>query len=319
LKELTCGRCGCRFSAARKRKFCHEPCGKPKPEPNRSCKECNAPLKGRGRGSGTVVCSEECRKARAEKRKLSQRVPDHLKKCKGSRCSRCRRVSCKCVKVTCIECSAVFMRQEINSKFGLRQRCDGCQAAFRRRRQRSGLKKIVCVCGYCGSMLIRSEYQAIGKAAFCDSECYLNFRSSFNFKPISIKSESLSCEGTKCEFCKKPVAKTRDISRRFCSQHCCQSAHKKLRLIKKLCNGPYETISVDVLAKKFGWKCNSCGITCVKSRGVNERNEATIDHVIPVSKGGVHNWSNVQLLCRMCNSIKSDELPESTQLQLSLV
>ena len=32
----------------------------------------------------------------------------------------------------------------------------------------------------------------------------------------------------------------------------------------------------------------------------------SIDHIKPLSKGGEHNWSNVQLAHRICNSIKSD-------------
>lgn len=34
----------------------------------------------------------------------------------------------------------------------------------------------------------------------------------------------------------------------------------------------------------------------------------SIDHVIPVSKGGRHSWDNVKLAHRLCNSVKSDKL-----------
>lgn len=32
----------------------------------------------------------------------------------------------------------------------------------------------------------------------------------------------------------------------------------------------------------------------------------SIDHVLPIAKGGLHSWDNVQLAHRICNSIKSD-------------
>lgn len=35
----------------------------------------------------------------------------------------------------------------------------------------------------------------------------------------------------------------------------------------------------------------------------------TIDHVIPLARGGTHTWDNVRLACRLCNSTKGDSLP----------
>ena len=37
-------------------------------------------------------------------------------------------------------------------------------------------------------------------------------------------------------------------------------------------------------------------------------NYPSIEHVIPLSKGGTHTWDNVKLACRHCNSIKSDKI-----------
>ena len=37
-------------------------------------------------------------------------------------------------------------------------------------------------------------------------------------------------------------------------------------------------------------------------------NYPSIDHVIPLAKGGLHSWDNVKLAHRICNSIKSDNL-----------
>ena len=34
----------------------------------------------------------------------------------------------------------------------------------------------------------------------------------------------------------------------------------------------------------------------------------SIDHVIPVSKGGRHSWDNVKLAHRLCNTVKSNKL-----------
>ena len=56
-------------------------------------------------------------------------------------------------------------------------------------------------------------------------------------------------------------------------------------------------ITIVRLMKRDGNLCGICGL------GV-ERADASIDHVLPISKGGVHAWTNVQLAHLSCNSIK---------------
>ena len=36
-------------------------------------------------------------------------------------------------------------------------------------------------------------------------------------------------------------------------------------------------------------------------------NYPSIDHIIPISKGGTHQWNNVQLAHRKCNRMKSNK------------
>lgn len=49
------------------------------------------------------------------------------------------------------------------------------------------------------------------------------------------------------------------------------------------------------LCTKYGNKCLCCGRIDIK---------LTLDHVIPLSKNGVHDISNIQPLCFHCNSVK---------------
>ena len=39
-------------------------------------------------------------------------------------------------------------------------------------------------------------------------------------------------------------------------------------------------------------------------------NEATIDHIVPISKGGTYAPENLQCCCRRCNQLKADALPD---------
>ena len=52
------------------------------------------------------------------------------------------------------------------------------------------------------------------------------------------------------------------------------------------------------------WKCQLCGCKVVRSVGDNQPNEATLDHIIPISAGGLHDWCNLQTACRDCNTRK---------------
>lgn len=55
--------------------------------------------------------------------------------------------------------------------------------------------------------------------------------------------------------------------------------------------------------------CQICGIKCDpndRSWGSSGATHPTIDHIIPLSKGGTHTWDNVQCACALCNSVKRD-------------
>lgn len=52
------------------------------------------------------------------------------------------------------------------------------------------------------------------------------------------------------------------------------------------------------LIKRDGPACLKCGAV----------EDLSVDHVVPVSKGGAHDIDNFQLLCKPCNSSKGDKI-----------
>jgi 5-methylcytosine-specific restriction endonuclease McrA len=56
-------------------------------------------------------------------------------------------------------------------------------------------------------------------------------------------------------------------------------------------------ISRRALFARDGWSCVYCGTS---------GGRLTLDHVVPRSRGGNHEWANVVSACRRCNHVKAD-------------
>lgn len=57
-----------------------------------------------------------------------------------------------------------------------------------------------------------------------------------------------------------------------------------------------------------GWTCYVCGVQVVRSK-MYRPDQATLDHIIPLSLGGPHTYDNVKTCCHRCNSTKSNTMP----------
>lgn len=72
----------------------------------------------------------------------------------------------------------------------------------------------------------------------------------------------------------------------------------------------YKTLpKVRLTFNKRGLYTRDRGI-CSYCLKVLEYDDATNDHIIPTSKGGVTSWENCTLACRECNNAKSDMTPK---------
>jgi len=74
------------------------------------------------------------------------------------------------------------------------------------------------------------------------------------------------------------------------------------------------SVTLESLIKRDGLRCAICGELC----DLNDRQWTnygptfpTIDHIIPMSKGGGHIWSNVQIAHALCNSRKGNKSEEA--------
>lgn len=113
------------------------------------------------------------------------------------------------------------------------------------------------------------------------------------------------------------VCGTSTMNRKYCSKVCSDKANnhrKESKRRAKLVNALVDAdIEIHELYRRDNGVCHICGGVCdwndkeYRPQGiVCGNNYPSIDHVVPLSKGGLHAWDNVQLAHRLCNSLKRD-------------
>jgi len=63
------------------------------------------------------------------------------------------------------------------------------------------------------------------------------------------------------------------------------------------------------------WSCAYCGRSVSKTPPC-EALLATVDHVVPVSRGGPSSWLNLVSACKECNNRKADRTPDEAGMPL---
>lgn len=96
-------------------------------------------------------------------------------------------------------------------------------------------------------------------------------------------------------------------SARYCSRSCKRRASWRHREILKHRPGS-PAIDRQVVFARDGWVCQLCGEDVPPDRVVPDRLAATIDHIIPLSRGGLHDYANVQLAHFRCNCRKRERI-----------
>lgn len=92
---------------------------------------------------------------------------------------------------------------------------------------------------------------------------------------------------------------TREYARTWSKEHPenVRAAHQTRRARKKNAEGSFTYEEFERLLEQCEYRCLACGST----------KNLSADHVVPLSKGGTNYISNIQVLCKRCNSKKKDK------------
>lgn len=169
---------------------------------------------------------------------------------------------------------------------------------------------IICKCEQCSLI---TTYKGTQVRRFCSKACSAEYR---RLKSIGRKKPNKDKE-CKCKRCN-----TLYISKQpgYCNS--CRllivairkKAEKKKRRALLRTRTAHTIVDTKVFARDK-WRCKMC-CCVVQKQDIYKDNAAEVDHIVPLSLGGPHTYSNVQTLCRKCNQAKSNKY--NGQLVLAL-
>lgn len=108
-----------------------------------------------------------------------------------------------------------------------------------------------------------------------------------------------------CLHCSASIPPEKFISAAFCSTKCSNAAHNVTRKMRKRASDPgLGLISRAEIAERDGWRCGLCRRKVNQLKVWPDPMCASIDHVLPLARGGDNSSANLQLAHLRCNLSK---------------
>lgn len=111
-----------------------------------------------------------------------------------------------------------------------------------------------------------------------------------------------------CLYCGASLAERR--ATKYCSLQCANRDsdryHRRREMLRSQRTG--NPVSFRSIAERDGWRCYLCGDAVDESVRGPHALAPSLDHVVPLSKGGLHAPTNLALAHLGCNRRKSDRL-----------
>lgn len=155
---------------------------------------------------------------------------------------------------------------------------------------------MVKACRWCGRLHLASDEWDY------EIECTLNCERAID----AVLEDGLASESVffgDCTHCGHLMAFYREVRwGDYCRRDECYIAAQGLRALRERTG---ERVDIDRLWKRDRGLCHLCGGKVPRpGEPVDMRLRATVDHIRPIARGGLHEWANVALAHRWCNSAK---------------
>lgn len=203
------------------------------------------------------------------------------------------------------------------------------------------------VCEWCGEKFTVPARNA-HIARFCSDECRNTWRSREikGHRPIEERlkerkkqkqerqarleeEREQQLSNLKCIECGS-IFKGTSLRQKTCSLECGRVRKRRQQRLSKdkrinETNNIDKDISVETLYKRDKGICYICGGKCDfkdhtrdGSNFISGPTYPSIDHIVPLVRGGKHAWDNVKLAHHLCNAKKSDILPSELELDVEI-
>lgn len=159
------------------------------------------------------------------------------------------------------------------------------------------------ICIQCGDEF-KTDHAA---NTLCSDECRRQRKREQYEQYKANKIDKIDDRQFTCKECNtKVIASYGDKRREFCSLKCNRKFGNRYRRMKKKANGKVQKISSSKVFDRDGWQCGICGKQVDPDLEFPHPKSVSLDHIVPLAKGGTHTWGNVQCAHLECNRTKSD-------------
>lgn len=161
----------------------------------------------------------------------------------------------------------------------------------------------------------------VGLPSGCDKTCSRECRTEWNRRKTRLRYELAT--GVKlrpatgprsCRFCDRVIHPDHGLGRGRDVCDYCNLHRGSFKARAMLYGVAYEHVSRVGVFRRDGWKCQLCGRSVIRRSKRNKRTRrlhprtASLDHIVPMRRGGPHVESNCQCACLRCNVRKHAKL-----------
>lgn len=204
----------------------------------------------------------------------------------------------------CLHCLNMFEPKESNRTVYCSRKCgfaDGLRVGSGTRAMQRAATYLRCrVCF--GAFLGRGEC--------CSSGCSMEIRRQYQLNRYN-RLRRVRLPKQACSNCDRKYQPRNGNNTRFCSDVCARRARKARygkddRKRARYFGAAYEPINRLKVFQRDDWRCGLCGELVLQGEQAPHPRSPSIDHIVPLSRGGSHTYANVQTACWGCNTAKGN-------------